>query len=393
MRGLKLSVLALGICLAAALIVVSVDPTFWRRRLTLPMKHIVTATDWYSPRVVVAGAAGPALVGAAPSERLIAATALDAALDYGKAHPTVALLVFHAGRIELEYYGRGYSANSLTDSQSMHKSVLALLYGIALQDGFLHSVEEPLGRFIPEWSGDPRGAIHLRSLLQMTSGLAQARMSLNPFSSGLQLFLSSDRRPKLLQTQSVRPADVEFDYNPINSELLGVALEHATGRSYAEYLSQRLWQPLGASPAYLWADHEGGLVHTACCLQATARDWLRLGMLVMNRGAVDGRQIVPAAWVDEMLSSSQRNPNYGYQIWLGRQFTPQRRYTVASSMRAHHSEPFLAPDVAYFDGAGGQRVYVVPSARLVIVHTGDATLDWDDAFLVNTLLRGIAAKH
>ena len=129
MRGLKLSVLALGICLAAALIVVSVDPTFWRRRLTLPMKHIVTATDWYSPRVVVAGAAGPALVGAAPSERVIAATALDAALDYGKAHPTVALLVFHAGRIELEYYGRGYSANSLTDSQSMHKSVLALLYG------------------------------------------------------------------------------------------------------------------------------------------------------------------------------------------------------------------------------------------------------------------------
>lgn len=391
MRTLKLLGFALGAVVAVALIIVATDLVFWHRYVTLPMRHIVTATEWYTPRVAVTGAASTSLVVAAPAQRTISESAFAAALTYAKARPTVALLVFHAGQIELEYYGAGFSASSLTDSQSMHKSVLAMLVGLAIEDGSIQSVEDPIGRYIPEWDDDPRGAIRLRSLLQMSSGLAPASMSLNPFASGLQLYLASDRRPKLLQTRAAQRPEETFDYNPLNSELLGTIVEHATGQSYAAYLSQRLWKPLGASTAYLWADHPGGLVHTSCCLQATARDWLRLGLLVMNRGLVDGRQVVPAAWIDAMLTSSPRNPNYGYQIWLGREFTPERRYTVASKLRAHHGEPFAAPDVAYFDGSGGQRVYVVPSAKLVIVHTGEATFDWDDAFLPNAILRGLTA--
>ncbi len=393
MRTLKLLGLGLGVAAAFGLTLVATDIAFWQRLVTLPMKHIVTATEWYTPRTIVAGAASsPAFAVAAANERQISAAALQVALRYAQARPTAALLVYHAGRIELEFYGAGFSQTSRTDSQSMHKSVLALLVGIAVHDGFIRSVEDPIGRYIPEWAGDSRGAIPVRSLLQMASGLEQVPTSLNPFSPGLQLFLASHRRPKLLQVRSIRRPDQEFDYNPVNSELLGTILEHATGRRYGDYLSERLWQPLGAATAYLWPDHAGGLVHTSCCLQATARDWLRLGLLVMNRGAVGYRQLVPAAWMDAMLASSPHNPNYGYQIWLGRQFTRERRYTAASAARALHSEPFIAADVVYFDGAGGQRVYVVPSAQLVIIHTGDATTDWDDAFLPNTLVRGLAPR-
>jgi CubicO group peptidase (beta-lactamase class C family) len=225
----------------------------------------------------------------------------------------------------------------------------------------------------------------------MSSGLAQASQSLNPFSSGVQLLLSSERLPKLLRTPLTSVPGRDFDYNPVDSELLGAVLESATHRSYADYLSERLWRPLGARDAYVWLDHAGGLAHTACCLQATARDWLRLGLLVMHRGFVGNRTVVPAAWLTAMLAPSAENPNYGYQVWLGRSFMPVRHYTSSSSFTSRQSEPFAAPDVVYFDGSGGQRVYIVPSRDLVIVRTGEATRDWDDAFLPNIIIRGIGA--
>jgi CubicO group peptidase (beta-lactamase class C family) len=127
----------------------------------------------------------------------------------------------------------------------------------------------------------------------------------------------------------------------------------------------------------------------ACCLQASARDWLRLGLLLRDRGHVGDREVVPEAWIDAMMKSSPSNPNYGFQLWLGRSFTPERRYSSASSFTAHHGEPFAAPDVVYMDGSGGQRVYVIPSRDLVIVHTGESSRDWDDAWLPNLLIRGL----
>jgi CubicO group peptidase (beta-lactamase class C family) len=380
--------------IALALIAFAADPVFWQRYFTLPLRHMVTATDWYTPKATVTGAPGssePDFAVAGSGASGIRPDAIARALAYAKARQTVALLVYHSGVLGLEYYAPGFSAASLTDSQSMHKSVLGLLVGIAIGEGSIHSVEDPIGRYLPEWSADPRGAIRVRELLQMSSGLAQASQSLNPFSSGVQLLLSSERLPKLLRTPLTSVPGRDFDYNPVDSELLGAVLESATHRSYADYLSERLWRPLGARDAYVWLDHAGGLAHTACCLQATARDWLRLGLLVMHRGFVGNRTVVPAAWLTAMLAPSAENPNYGYQVWLGRSFMPVRHYTSSSSFTSRQSEPFAAPDVVYFDGSGGQRVYIVPSRDLVIVRTGEATRDWDDAFLPNIIIRGIGA--
>lgn len=388
-RGLQLTASISCAIVALALIVVASDWLFWKRYVTLPAKHIVTAIDWYEPREAVPGIETPPLITLAGSEHVISATALDKALSYVKQRPTVAFIVMHAGRIELEFYGAGYSATSVTDSQSMHKSVLGLLIGLAIADGKIGSVDDPIGHYIPEWSADARGAITIRSLLQMSSGLAHPTQSMNPFSSGLQLFMGSDRRARLLRVARQRAPGEVFDYNNVNSELLGLIVERATGLRYAQYLSTRLWQPLGASTAHVWLDHADGIPHTACCLQTTGRDWLRLGALIADNGMVNGRSVVPASWLEQMQRSSPRNANYGFQLWLGRSFTPQRAYTASSRFTVRHSEPFLAADVIYFDGSGGQRVYVVPSRALVIVHTGDATGDWDDAFLPNTLIRGL----
>ena len=126
-RGLQLAEFIAGAIVALALIVVASDWLFWKRFVTLPAKHMVTAIDWYEPREAVPGIEAPPLAILAGSEHVISATALDKALSYVKQRPTVAFIVMHAGRIELEFYGAGYSAASVTDSQSMHKSVLGLL--------------------------------------------------------------------------------------------------------------------------------------------------------------------------------------------------------------------------------------------------------------------------
>nr|MBP6514806.1 hypothetical protein [Steroidobacteraceae bacterium] len=129
--------------------------------------------------------------------------------------------------------------------------------------------------------------------------------------------------------------------------------------------------------------------HIFCCLQTTARGWLRIGLLLLNEGRVGDDQVVPAEWVRAMTTPAATNPNFGYQVWLGSPEGGVRRYSSKSVAVAHHSEPYVAPDVVFIDGFGGQRVYVVPSQRLVIVRTGQSAMNWDDARLPNAILKGL----
>jgi CubicO group peptidase (beta-lactamase class C family) len=115
---------------------------------------------------------------------------------------------------------------------------------------------------------------------------------------------------------------------------------------------------------------------------------MHVGRLIMNHGKVGDDQVVPAQWIEQMTTPSPNNPNYGIQIWLGSPPGTARKYND-NAMKAFHSEPFVAPDMIYIDGYGGQRVYMVPSQDLIIVRTGEAHMDWDDAKIPNAILRGI----
>jgi CubicO group peptidase (beta-lactamase class C family) len=114
-------------------------------------------------------------------------------------------------------------------------------------------------------------------------------------------------------------------------------------------------------------------------------------MLILNEGRVGADQVIPADWVRAMTTPAPTNPNFGYQVWLGSPVGGERHYSSRSVAVARHSEPYLAPDVIFSDGFGGQRVYVVPSQRLVIVRTGQSVMEWDDARLPNAILRGLKA--
>ena len=207
-----------------------------------------------------------------------------------------------------------------------------------------------------------------------------------------QLVLGEDITPVALNQPLEAPAGSRFDYNSINPQNLGLLIERATGQRYAAYLSAALWQHLGAPDAAVVLDHESGMARTFCCLYATARSWLHVGLLHLTDGQIDGRQVVPAAWMRAIVSPGPHNPNYGFLTWLGKEHTEYRYYNRKTSVRVHHSEPYLAKDVIYFDGFGGQRVYAVPSLGLVIVRTGAITNAWDDAYLVNAIIRGIVPE-
>jgi CubicO group peptidase (beta-lactamase class C family) len=137
------------------------------------------------------------------------------------------------------------------------------------------------------------------------------------------------------------------------------------------------------------------MARTFCCIQATAEDWLRVGLLHLNRGRVGNVQVVPEDWMMQMRTPSAVNPNYGFQTWLGTVYEAKRSYGKGVPTYVPHSAPFAAPDMIYFDGAGGQRVYIVPSHQMVIVRTGAGGIDfktgafkWDDAIIPNALIAG-----
>lgn len=360
-----------------------------QRRQSFPVATLVSSIDWYSPLETVAGAKQPLpLPLRAPARRHLKHGAVEAALALAERHKSHALLVWQAGALEIEHYGDGFGPSSRYDTASMHKPVVALLLGAAISDGKIGSVEDPLGRYVP---GLPpaRAALPLRALLEMASGLETPSPSNDPASPYWQTVFGDDLAAAIAHWPQAGAPFERFFYANANPQYLAWAIERATGERYAAYLSRRLWAPIGAADARVWLDREAGSARGFCCLQASARDWLRVGLLLLHQGHAGGRAVVPASHVGRMLAPSQANPNFGWQIWRGSPWLPQRMYAPNVPVKIPAAEPFAAGDVYYVDGSGGQRVYVVPSRQLVAVRIGPPSRSWDDAELPNLLLRGL----
>lgn len=379
----------LAIAIAVALVVLLANYGLLKRYFTYPPPNPATSVNWYSPLETVHEGPLANLAEGTPEGAGISAATVRSAIDYGRSTDSVALLVLHAGKLIIEHYWPGYGVDTRVETASMHKSVLSLLVGIARDEGHIDSLDDPVSKYLQEWTGRPEGEIRIRQLLTMASGLETAPFSANPFSRGMQMLLGSEIDDTALEYRLAATPGSEFVYNNVNSQLLGMVVEAATGQRYAHYLSDRLWSRIGAPRAFVWLDRSKGMARTFCCLQTSARGWLSVGRLLLEGGAYDGRQIVPADYLREALSPSSTNPNYGFQIWLGSPHQAQRRYTPASPLAITHSEPYLADDLFFFDGYGGQRVYVVPSAELVIVRVGTTSLAWDDSILPNLFLRDL----
>ena len=382
--GLLKSLLALVVLVAIVLptVIWIADPTVLRNLMFGQPLDEPASVHLAKPQTRVAGAAQ---VGDIPTgeSTTLAAKRLAAAEALASKTSSVALLVWHRGALRYEKYWPPFYATTRTNPNSMHKTVLALAIGAAVTDGVIPSLDSKASRWLTEWQGDARRDVTVEDLLRMHSGIELPRFGTW---KATKLLLGSDLPGAVLSLGYSRAPGTYFEYNNASSQLLLLLVERATGQRYADYLASRLWQPLGAAEAALWMDREGGVPRGFCCLFASARDWLRVGLLLAADGKVGERQLIASEWVQAMKTPSSTNPNFGMHLWLGSPPTKERKYNDYS-VKAFHSEKFLAEDIYYIDGFGGQRVYVVPSRDLIVVRTGVSQLDWDDAPLINTIIR------
>lgn len=322
------------------------------------------------------------------NEGLYSSERFSRAIEYAESMDSYALLVWHKGALRLEHYYKGFDAELRSETASMHKSVLGLLVAAAIEDGYIDNVDEPIGQYIQAWRDESKGKITIRQLLTMSSGLKKLD-SKGGFNSETMRFYFGrlDARATVLGLDLEPTTGANFNYANTNSQLLALVLEAATNMPYTEYLSQRLWQPIGADYAAVWYFEETGFPRTFSSLLARPRDWVKVGRLIKDKGMSQGKPILSSDSMAAITSSSANNPNYGWQVWLGRKHQLQRYYNDSKlGIAIPAKAPFAVDDMVYFDGFGGQRVYISAAQDLVIVRVGDTRLDWDDSFLPNMII-------
>lgn len=287
---------------------------------------------------------------------------------------TTGLLVVHRGAITHEEYRLGADATSPFTSWSMAKSVLSALIGIAIDEGHIDSVRDPIGDYVPALAGSGYADVPIEDALTMSSGVAFDEDYDNPLSDINMLFIramamGTPVEETIAGLERERAPGTFNDYASSDSMALGLVLEAATGMRVARYLESRLWGPLGAEADATWSTDRTGREFALCCLNATLRDYARFGRLYLGDGARDGRQIIPADWVETSVNPTAPhlqpgdNPasswtfGYGYKWWVPE--TPQG--------------DFLAI------GVWGQFIYVDPAREVIIVKTSaDPAFDDND---------------
>jgi CubicO group peptidase (beta-lactamase class C family) len=353
---------ALAAIVIAAVLVISGNPPYWLGRLGVQV-HLSAgpSASAYTPRTVLTGSSQPAAPHEDPTEEHLDVSALQAASEYAEAKQSKALIVTRHGYIVFERYWQGSTLDTVVDSRGLGRVLAALATGVAIGDKKIGWPDEPVGYLMPAWSKDPRGEITVRNLLQMSSGLNQSV-------SGYGTTRVRDMR--LGAKPGTRWLDQDAD-----PDLLGQVIHRATGRPYAEYLSQSIWARIGAGDASLWLDGEGGDSHIDVGFFARQGDWLRVAELILNNGNFRGDEVIAPRWVPELLKPSQTNPGYGGYVRLGGHQSPG-------------ASPYASSDVLTVAG-GGNRMWLIPSLQIAILRTGAVpAADWDDGRIPNLVIRG-----
>ncbi|MDH1293636.1 beta-lactamase family protein [Comamonas terrigena] len=300
--------------------------------------------------------------------------------DYVSINRVSGLLVIKNGKIAFEDYELGNSDQTRWMSMSVVKSITATLVGIAIQDGFIKSIDDPVTRYLPELKGSAYDGVSVRNLLQMASGVQWNETYTDP---------ASDRR-KMLEVQNAQtPGAVlklmaqlpraaapgtRWNYSTGETHVAGALVRAAVGKPVAQYLSERVWSKFGMeSDATWWLESPNGLEVGGSGLSATLRDYGRFGLFLMGGGKVGNEQLLPAGWVADAGSPKMvdgKPVDYGYMLWP----IPKSQGT---------------PNEGAFEARGifGQHVYMNPRENTVIVvwgalpkPTGKNTINDNDFF-------------
>lgn len=273
--------------------------------------------------------------------------------DFLENNKSVAFIIIKNDTIQYEKYFKGYTEADVVPSFSMAKSVTSILIGIAIDEGLIASVDEPITNYLPELKGKGFEKVSIEHVLQMTSGIKYNESYTNPFGDAAAFYYGLNLRKQIEKMEISRPAGERFQYVSGNTQLLGLILERAIkNQTVTEYLQEKLWTPLGMEYDASWSidSKKNGLEKTFCCINARARDYAKIGRLYLNKGQWNGQQIVSEDWVNISTKLDKSNGSvsyYQYQWWIP---TP--------------GKDFMA------EGILGQYVYVYPEKDLIMVRLG-----------------------
>lgn len=290
------------------------------------------------------------------------------AQEYFESQKATGLLILKDGKIVHESYQYDRKPTNLFLSQSMSKTVTALLIGIAKDKGLIKSLDDSASLYFPEISGTAYGDTTIRNLLRMSSGVRfQETYTWKPDSDLMRLvhFMNNGGNQSMIDAAKFfnsreTEQGTRFNYAGIETEILARVLFKATGKNLTALTKEWLWEPIGAEHASYWRHPMmGDGVETAAGgLYASLRDWGRLGMMLANDGEINGNRIISKQYLLEATDTSLQPSNfkpkvatnyfgYGYQVWL----FPMRKRTFA------------------LQGIHGQTVYVQPDSKIVMVQT------------------------
>ncbi|MBU2980010.1 serine hydrolase [Alteromonas sp. C1M14] len=375
------------------------DTYFWKRYyLIATSKGVLPQSGWEGSEFQVKGDHHHFYPVVESSARTISQTALEQVESFAAQRNTTSLLVWHRGQLQLKQYYGDTNDDTLIVGKSMAKMVAGIVIARAIKDGYIAGLDEPAATYITEWQGTEKATITLRNMLHMAAGFEKYyTLDMSPFSNFTRSYIAGYTEDVLINGyELVNKPGTKYDYSQAVSDLLAIIIQRATGQPYGEYLSQALIQPIHAQGGEVMLNRPDGLAHSGCCLLLPAESWLRIGLFLLNSGEVNGEALFPDNWMQDYLAPSPSNPAMGLHIWLGKPYLPKRSWSEVGTPTGFgvlHSEPYLADDLFMFDGSGNQVIYIIPSKQLVIVRTGGFSWapgkEWDNAFIPNTLIRGI----
>ena len=344
------------------------DPAEWR-----PTPEGLRRMAEYFPYEIVAR--GQDVAELAPGEPIEGIDGLDLE-GFNRNNLSTGMIVLHRGRVVYEGYWQGADSGSRLMSWSLVKSITGTLIGIAEAEGLIDSIADPVTRYVPELTATAYAGVTIEQALQMSSGVRWSAidegmrltcLTLPPgpvFADCATVRTRFGNLEELIRSLDERAAEpgTTFAYSSIDTQVLAWVLKNATGRSPAEYLSEKLWQLLGMEDDAEWLlDEPGGQPLAGVAINARLRDYARFGQLMLNDGRSGERQILPAGWVERATTPGKPylerlDPEvfgYQYQWWI----VPEG-LVVANGSGAFEAQ-----------GAQGQFLHVDPEHELVIVLT------------------------
>ena len=301
---------------------------------------------------------------------------------YMREQRTAGLVIIQDGKLRLEQYGLGFDATGQWTSFSVAKSFTSTLVGAAIKDGFIKSIEDKVSDYIPNLKGSAYDDVSIKQLLTMTSGV-RWNEDYEDKNSDVALFNEHKAEPGVDATVSYMrtlsreaPAGDKWAYKTGETNLIGVLVSSATGKTLSAYLSEKIWAPFGMEHNGSWLLGSTGHEISGCCIQASTRDFARFGLFMLEGAQIDGKPVLPEKWIaaatTRQADIGHPGKGYGYQWWTdddgsfaaqgifgqGIFIDPKRKLVIASNSNW--------PKATDYDTVGAQREAFYKSVQAAV---------------------------